>query len=109
VLITIDHQAGLPGSQDGDNKPPPVAAQTLCHAVTAPTPNRVRTACHAAAIAVSASPHGVPAADGTTGSTSTRTIRTVKNDRTASTRPAKRRSHPRTVENGRPSRSAIRR
>ena len=53
--------------------------------------------------------HGLAAPAGITGSGATRASSPVKNTRTSSARPANRRSHPRTVGAGRPSRPAIRR
>jgi hypothetical protein len=103
--LVLIHSRGQPGAS---NRPPDTATATS-HGATVPSPNRPATAPAAAVIAVTASAHPVPAGTGITGSALTARSHLVNTDRTASTRPANRRNHPRTVSTGRPSATAIRR
>jgi len=102
VLI---HSGGQPGA---NNRPPEIATATS-HGDTAGSTNRLATARPTAATAASASAHPVPAGSGITGSGSTARNHTVNHARNCSTRPANRRNHPRTVNAGRPTNTAIRR
>lgn len=101
-LVLID-----PVGQPGANNRPAQAAPTTCHTVTPTTGNRATTAATAARIAATASAHTEPTACGTTGSGATAHNRPVNQPRTASARPANRRSHSRTVPSGRFSNPAI--
>jgi hypothetical protein len=95
---------GQPGAS---NRPPDTAAASN-HGGTAPTSGqRDPTAADAPATAATASANTDPIAAGGTGSTPTRTSSAVNTNRTASARPAKQRSHPRTVSTGRPTTAAI--
>jgi hypothetical protein len=94
--------------QDGASNLPPLTAHAASHGDTAPrTGHRDATETAAPTIATTASANGDPDAAGTTGSGPVSTSSTVNTTRTASDRPAKRRSQPRTVSTGRRSRAAI--
>jgi hypothetical protein len=99
---------GYPGQPGANNRPPDTAA-AHGHSGTVNTANRPATAAAAAPIAATASAHTPPAGPGITGSAATARNNTVNHRRTASTRPANRRSQPRTVSAGRPNAAAIRR
>ena len=99
--------APTPG-QPGAISSPPLAADAAVHTGTVPSSGqRCATATAAPAIADTAAATGSAARAGITGSGLVRASSTVKNARTASARAANRRSHPRTVEAGRPSPAAI--
>lgn len=97
------------GGQPTANNRPPDTATASSHGATAPSPNRTAPAPAAAVIAVTASAHADPAGSGITGSGCNAAHQPVNTARTASTRPANRRNHPRTVSTGRPNAAAIRR
>ena len=101
-LVLID-----PAGQPGDNSRPAEAAPATCHTVTPATANRAATAHAVARIAATASAHADPVGVGGTGSTATWHNSRVNHARTASRRPPNRRSHPRTVPNGRSTDAAI--
>ena len=97
-----------PPGQPGASSSPPLAADAATHTGTCPTcGHRSATASAAPATADTAAATGPAAPAGITGSGPVRASSTVKNTRTSSARPANRRSHPRTVEAARPSRTAI--
>ena len=94
--------------QPGAISSPPLAADAAVHTGTVPSSGqRCATATAAPAIADTAAATGPAAAAGITGSGLVRASSTVKNARTSSARAANRRSHPRTVDAGRPSTAAI--
>src|SRR5712691_1968210 len=89
--------------QDGASNLPPVTAEAATHGDPTPsTGHRAATAPAAPTSAATASATPDPAAAGTTGSGPTPTSSAVNATRTASARPANRRSQPRTVPSGRP-------
>ena len=95
--------AARPG-QPGAISSPPLAADAAVHTGTVPSSGqRCATATAAPAIADTAAATGPAAPAGITGSGLVRASSTVKNARTSSARAANRRSHPRTVDAGRPS------
>jgi len=100
VLATRAGQAGASSS-------PQVTAAASCHRATVPTPGTARAAAAAAATAATASPSGDPAGAGSGGSVTRPAASAVNTDRTCSARAVNARSQTRTVEAGRPSRSAI--
>jgi hypothetical protein len=102
VLI---HSVGQPGA----NSRLLDIADTHSHIGTPNTPNRPAAALTAAWTAANASAHAPPAGAGITGSGDNARSSTVNTRRTASKRPASRRSQPRTVSAGRPNPTAIRR
>lgn len=97
--------------QPGDNNRPPLAATITCAGVTAPSnpagPNRCRTAAVAASTAATTSPQEQPTPSGIATSIPVRTATVRNHAQTASSRPAARRSHPRTVAAGTRSVAAI--
>jgi hypothetical protein len=93
--------------QPGANNQPVVAAVANRHPDTMDTPKRRAAAEAAAPTAPTASANTSPAASGSTASTTSVTANAVNAERTDSAREANRRSHPRTVDAGRPSRAAI--
>ena len=96
------------GGQPGASSSPPLAADAAAHTGTAPTAGqRCATAAAAPATADTAAATGPAAPAGITGSGLVLASSTVKNTRTCSARPANRRSHPRTVDGGRPSICAV--
>lgn len=93
---------------DSANNRPPVAADAANQGDTAPScGHRSATAAAAPTTAATASANRDPAGAGTPGSGPVSTNNTVNATRTASARPANRRSQPRTVSAGLPSRAAI--
>ena len=100
-LVLID-----PDGQPGASNRPAETAPATCHTVTPMTANRAVTAAAAASIAATTSAHTDPAGPGNTGSGATAHNSRVNQPRTASTRPPNRRSHPRTVPNGRSTNAA---
>ncbi len=97
-----------PPGQPGASSSPPLAADAAAHTGTSPScGHRAATADAAPATADTAAATGPAAPAGITGSGLVRASSTVKNTRTSSARPANRRSHPRTVDAGRPARPAI--
>lgn len=96
--------------QDGANNRPCETADAASHGDTAPTNgHRAATATAAPTTAATASANSSPDAAGTTGSGPVATNSPVNSTRTATARPANRRSQPRTVSAGRPTPTAIRR
>lgn len=93
--------------QPGANSRPLEIATASSHPDTMGSTNRRAAARAAASIAANASAHGLAAGSGITGSGSNARSHTVNTDRTRSTRPANRRSQPRTVSTGLPSAAAI--
>jgi hypothetical protein len=102
--VLIDY----PGQPGASNRPRETALAHSHHG-TMDTTNRPTAAAAAAAIAANASAHPPPAGSGITASAATARSSTVNTARTASSRPANRRSQPRTVSVGRPNTKAIRR
>jgi hypothetical protein len=102
VLIDTAGQSGA------SNRPDEIAVASS-HGDTSGITNRLAAATAVASIAAIASAHALPAGSGITGSGSSTRTQTVNTARTASTRPANRRSQPRTVSAGRPTTQAIRR
>jgi len=104
VLINSTARAGA-------SNPPRDTAEANNHGdtVSRNPGQRDNTATVAANTAATASPNPVPAANGGAVPGSTSTARAVNAARTDPARPAKRRSHPRTVDAGRPTNCAIRR
>jgi hypothetical protein len=100
-----------PGSdgtgQPGSSNRAPEIADAACQTGTSPIENRAPTAAATARTAAMASAE--PAGPGSTGSGVRSRHHPVNTERTASTRPAKRRSQPRIVAAGRPSSAAINR
>jgi hypothetical protein len=96
-----------PVGQPGANNRPADTAPATCHTVTPITTNRAATAAVAASIAATASAHTEPAGSGRAGSDVTAHSSRVNQPRTASVLEPNRRSHPRTVPNGRPRSAAI--
>ena len=93
--------------QSGASRRPPETADASSHGGTSPTPGHLDlTAALAPATAATASANAVTIAAGGTGSTPAPTSNAVNTTRTASARPAKRRSQPRTVSTGRPTAAA---
>jgi hypothetical protein len=98
------------GGSSGLSSRPWVTALTISHAATvSSTGHRRAIAVTAAPTAATASANSHPAGAACPGSASTSTASVVNNRRSPSALPAKRRSHPRTVPAGRPSRKAMRR
>lgn len=97
------------GGQPGAIRQPDDTAAATSHGDTSGIKNRPAAASAAAQIATIASPHALPAGSGITGSGSSARNHAVNTTRTASIRPANRRSQPRTVSAGRPTSPAIRR
>jgi hypothetical protein len=95
----------------GANRPPEVTAAASSHADNPLTavPHRRAVDAAAAAITATTSASADPQRSGTTGSGSTATSNSVNPTRRASARSRIRRTQPRTVPAGRPSRAAIRR
>ena len=103
--------ANATGGQPGDSSRAPLPATATEAAVTAPStpegPKRPVIATHATATAASASTHRDPDAGGTRTSTPATTATPTNHPRTGSRRSPARRSQPRTVDAGTPSRPAI--
>jgi hypothetical protein len=107
----------LEPGQPGASNLPADTATAVSHRVISTTngptraasPNRARAAAAAAAITASVSAQADPAGPGSTGSGASARHHPVNTARTASSRPAKRRNHPRTVSTGRSSNTATRR
>ena len=101
----------LPGDQGqpGASRRPPDTAAASSHSGTSPTSGHLEaTAALAPATAATASANAETAAAGGTGSTPTPTSSAVNATRTASARPAKRRTQPRTVSDRPPQRRSHR-
>ncbi len=96
------------GGQPGASNRPPDTVTANSHGDTVDTTNRLAATTAAASIAASASAQPLPAGSGITGSGANARNHTVNTPRTASTRPANRRSQPRTVSAERPTSTAIR-
>src|SRR3984957_2230617 len=92
------------GGHDGASSSPHVTAAADSPRGTTPTPP---PAAAAAAPAATASANTGPAGNGSGGSVTKPAASTVNTDLTCSARLVNARSHPRTVETGRPRRSAI--
>lgn len=101
------HSTASPGSSSR----PELTAAASRHGDTAPTgqPHRTPTAPAAATIAATASASSDPAGSGILGSGASTHTSLVNTRRSGPARAPKRRSHPRTVDAGRPTRPAIRR
>ncbi len=95
----------------GANNRPAVTAAATHHGDNMSTlrPHRPTTAAAAATIAATASANSEPVGSGTRGAGARSPSNAVKADRNGPARELNRRNQPRTVEAGRPSRSAIRR
>jgi len=101
-------RVAAPPGQPGAISRPPLAADAAAHTGTVPSSGqRWVTAAAAPATADTAAATGPAAPAGITGSGLVRASSTVKNARTSPARAANRRSHPRTVDAGRPSTTAI--
>lgn len=93
--------------QSGASRRPDDTVTASSHGATVPSTNCLAAAIDAAKIAATASAQPVAPGSGITGSGSNARNSPVNTDRTGSTRPANRRSQPRTVSAGRPKLAAI--
>jgi hypothetical protein len=103
----VDQPRPTGAGQPGNSSRAAEIVVATCQTGTSPMPNRAPTPAAVAPIAAMASAHADPAGPGSTGSGARARHQRVNTARTGSTRAAKRRSQPRTVSGGRPSRAAI--